>query len=528
MKTKLNSILKHQHKHQKLVSVFKFSLISLIFGLAYTQDPIYNSVENQNTKFLHGLANAGYGFLREDWVANTIDPLPVFTWLIQKTYEYIHPEYMFYGYYFLLFGIYVYSIFAIVDYIFKFRQSQLKYLVYLAGFIVIHTVHLKIFQFDTGIDLHYGVALQYVLGPVFQPSTFGVLIVCSICCALYQRYFLGVFLLAIAATFHTTYLVSAGILTFSYQIVILIEEKNVFKAIWVGLISLVLILPIYSYTSLAFSPTTPELWQQAQEIIVQLRVPHHSLPQIWLKQDNYKSYIQAFLVVLALWIVRKTRLFLILLIPFILAIASTIAQLVTHSNAIAFIAPWRVSIFLVPIASSIILGKIVFLAFDQYPLAIVKYQPLITRVSMAIISIIAIAGTVDQILSFGYGKTANQMMDFVQAQSQSGQTYLVQPDLESMKKFRLGTGVPIFINDKTHPYKDIEVLEWMDRLRQAREFYLFDEHSCQLLDSLTKKYNLTHVVLYKEQRAFKCDRLKEIYLNESYQVSQIKSMDQKT
>ena len=55
-------------------------------------------------------------------------------------------------------------------------------------------------------------------------------------------------------------------------------------------------------------------------------MPNHSLPQVWLKQDGHKSYIQALLVIIALWIVRKTNVFLILLIPFVLTVASTIVQ----------------------------------------------------------------------------------------------------------------------------------------------------------------------------------------------------------
>ena len=102
---------------------------------------------------------------------------------------------MFYVYYFLFFGIYVFSILAIADYIYDLKKSSQKLIVYLTAFIFIHTVHLKIFHFDIGEDLHYGVAKQYVLGPVFQPSTFGVFIILSIYCALKSRYFLAVFLI---------------------------------------------------------------------------------------------------------------------------------------------------------------------------------------------------------------------------------------------------------------------------------------------------------------------------------------------
>ena len=511
-------------KNRKLRAILNFIAISLIFGLAYMQDPIYNSVENQNTKFLHALANANYGFLAEDWVANTIDPLPAFTWLIQITYQYIHREYMFYGYYFILFGIYVYSIFALVNYIFKFKQSRFNSLVYFAAFLFIHVVHIRIWEYDLGLDLHYGVALQYVLGPVFQPSTFGVLIITSISCTLYRKYYLAVILLAIAANFHPTYLVSAGILTFTYQIVVFIQEKSLVKAILVGLLASILILPVYLYMSLTFSATTPEIWQQAQAIIVQLRVPHHSLPQLWLKQDGYRSYIQGLIIIAALWIVRKTKLFLILLIPFFAVVLATVVQLIVNSNTIAFIAPWRLSIFLVPIASSIVLGKLIFGLLAKYPDLVSNYQHLIARFSITVITVLVIIGTVNQILSFGYGKTSNEMMDFVKAEARSGDVYLVTPGLSTMKKFRLYTGVPIFINDKTHPYKDVEVLEWYDRVLQAREFYNSPDRSCQTLDNLLKKYSLTHVVLYKEQNQIKCDRLTKIYQNKNYAVSKIETL----
>ncbi|WP_036800372.1 DUF6798 domain-containing protein [Pleurocapsa sp. PCC 7319] len=508
-------------KHQRLVSVTKFLLISLIFGLAYTQDPIYNSPENQNTKFLHGLANAGYGFLNEDWVANTIDPLPAFSWLVEITCKYIHPEYMFYVYYFLIFGTYVYSILAIVNYIYDFKKNKLKTIVYFTILIIIHTVHLKIFQFDLGRDLHYGVAGQYVLGKVFQPSTFGVFIILSICCSLYKRYYLAVFLLALAATFHPTYLVSAGILTFAYLIVVYIREKNLFKIFFMGLLSLILVLPVYSYMSGTFTPTNPQLWHQAQEFIVQLRIPHHSLPQVWLREDGYKAYIQACIVIFALWLVRKSELFLILLIPFLATVLSTIIQLLVNSNTIAFIAPWRLSIFLVPIATSIVLAQIVTFIFNRYRVFISKYQQVIVRLCITIISIIVIVGTINQVLSFGYGKTSNMMMDFVRENRQSGETYLIPPDMSDMRKFRLSTGSPIFINDKTHPYKDIEVLEWVERLKKARDFYQMSDRSCQILSELVANYSITHVVLYKEQRNLECDHLKRIYRNKKYQVAKI-------
>ena len=50
------------------------------FAVAYGQAPLYHS--NQNQYFVHGMAEAGFGHLREDWLANTADPTPVFSGLV--------------------------------------------------------------------------------------------------------------------------------------------------------------------------------------------------------------------------------------------------------------------------------------------------------------------------------------------------------------------------------------------------------------------------------------------------------------
>src|SRR5262249_45263360 len=57
--------------------------------VAYTQLPLYSA--NQNTYFLHGLANSGSGQLAHDWLAKTADPVPVFSALVQFTVRWLWP-----------------------------------------------------------------------------------------------------------------------------------------------------------------------------------------------------------------------------------------------------------------------------------------------------------------------------------------------------------------------------------------------------------------------------------------------------
>src|SRR5579883_3127440 len=64
-------------------------LSAVAFAAAYGQAPLYYS--NQNQYFLHGLAAAGDGQLRADWLARTADPTPVFSGLVAWTARFLHP-----------------------------------------------------------------------------------------------------------------------------------------------------------------------------------------------------------------------------------------------------------------------------------------------------------------------------------------------------------------------------------------------------------------------------------------------------
>src|SRR5262245_43371058 len=89
--------------HRSLPAVLSCLFWAFGFGLSYTQVPLYYS--NQNQYFLHGLAQSDRGLLKEDWLANTADPTPVFTRVVELTNRYLH-EAFFYLYYLLLLGIY--------------------------------------------------------------------------------------------------------------------------------------------------------------------------------------------------------------------------------------------------------------------------------------------------------------------------------------------------------------------------------------------------------------------------------------
>src|ERR1051326_3458416 len=90
----------------------EYLFTALCFVAAYGQAPLYYS--NQNQYFLHGVAEAGVGQLRDDWLAQTLDPTPLFSALVCFTVKWLHPS-VFHVYHAMLLGVYAISMLAIFD-----------------------------------------------------------------------------------------------------------------------------------------------------------------------------------------------------------------------------------------------------------------------------------------------------------------------------------------------------------------------------------------------------------------------------
>ncbi len=570
-------------------------LLALVFAVSLRQLPLYSS--NQNTYFVHGLANAGIGYLKFDWLSQTTDPVPVFSALVSTT-TCVFGENTFYLYQIIIYGIYAYSILGIGSYIFRFDNLGIKHLSYFVLLVELHTGFLAHFlsmapifhSFAYSINpngiLTSGVAGQYILGPFFQPSVFGAFIILSIYFYLRDKYFLAVACLAFAATFHPTYLLSAGVLTGTYLISIVVKDRKYTKAFALCVAALVLVIPILTYSYLSFRPTGPNVYAQAQDILINYRMPHHAKVANWLGKE---VFFQIAFVTLALYLVRKAKIFPVLLGSFLSAIILTFIQVLTGNKTLALLFPWRLSVFLVPIASSIIAASIISNAHRilQQSLSgnLTKLIQLVLSISsitvfalslfhnlLSSISDQSVSG-MKQFFALGfilltasltvpYWKQAylvllqarvmqvlkstilagivllgilgilhiarllstpkigvNAFTAFVTSTYQPGNLYLIPHDLEW---FRLAAKVPIFVDFKSHPYKDVELLEWFSRVEIAKNYYISSgDTACNILQEISSKYRITHVI--SKSPVSTCGVLHELYRDKDFILYEIQN-----
>ena len=523
--------------------IILFLLGTVLFAAAYTQAPLYYS--NQNQYYLHGLAQAGGGFLSEDWLANTKDPTPIFSALVTVM---AGVPWLFHVVYALLMGAYAAALVGIFAKLVGPSLAAGRWPVFFALLVAVHAaaarwLSFRLFGLDYPWYFQAGLAGQYLLGGMLQPSCFGVLLVVASALFLWERAWWAAACVALAATIHSTYLLPGALLTLGF-LGALCREGRTRQALTLGVVTLVLVLPVCAYVLLTFRPTSSDTFAAAQDILVNFRIPHHSRPDLWFDPI---AFLQMAWIAVAIYLARQTRLLLILCIPFVLMLLLTALQVMTGSDTLALLFPWRISTVLVPVATTVVLARLVALPgipFERQPWRLASF---------GLAGLAALSGILIILAKVGYrtGEEEVPMMDFVRQTVRSGDVYLLPVRLPNLAKttrgsfssdfkplaekrgdtrlipvdlqrFRLHTEAPIFGDFKAIPYKDTEVLAWRARLDVVQKIQeqIQAGRGTEALDTLGAT-GVTHVVLPASQELAEPE-FERTFADSFYQVFRIK------
>ena len=499
-----------------LVKLASFLGWSLVFGIIYAQSPLYSS--NQTTYFLHGLAKAGLGYLNRDWVANVPEAMPVFSWLVYLTYVVIPSKVPFYIYYALVMGVYILSMYGIMDLFFDLRRSKTRTLAFVALFLAAHSAALRyllsrLVDTDATFMFEGGVAGQRILGQVFQPSVFGVFLILSIFLFLRGKPYLSLLPMMVAIYVHPVYLLSGALLTLAYMWVIFRDRHSFKPAIQLGLAAFLLVLPALAYTIYIYWDPSREIAKNALDILVNVRNPHHALILDWL---NWSVAVQALVFLAGLFIIRKTRLFPILVVMTLGVVILTIAQAVSGSNWLAMLFPWRVSILLVPMGTTILVAAFVTKVMDRWKDSR-KAERWVTGLSFVLIVGLMIIGVTHFQIEYGrqISSPDRAVMAYVAAHKSPGDIYMVP---SKMTEFRLVTGEPIFVDFDSTPDRDVDVLEWYRRLKLIYWFYGGSPNPCQTLKDMAAQESITYAVVEPGDKYTRCGSLPVVYDDDIYRI----------
>jgi hypothetical protein len=461
----------------------------VLFALAHTQSPLYYS--NQNQYFLHGLAAAGLGDLKNDWLANTKDPTPAFSLLIELAQRCRCIELFSQGMFFLALVVYFVCLADLVHRLF----GPIHLPAWSVLFTLLHSGFVRSLSYQwLGEDYPWffnsGLANQYILGTGLQPSVVGVGLLVAL--NLYHRGYItwAVLFAAGLNNLHSTYLLGSALIITGILIAYT-RETGWRKAGGLGLLAVLCVCPVLAYNLWTFQPVNAGDFASAQAIIAWERIPHHTDPNRWL---DICGVCQILGLAASVYFLRPTRLFAVVGIASLGMLGLSLLAYFTHHATLSLFFPWRLSAVFIPLVTAILCAKVVHMIFP------LKQQNIPLRAWPAWLALVllAVSGIAVYALGWGYREvpTEDELLVYVQGNCQPGDVYMVPSrfpppatnrgvfaatfrpaklmtsSMFDIQRFRLATGAAVYIDFKSIPYSDEEVLEWRRRVKWVEQLHM--------------------------------------------------------
>jgi hypothetical protein len=486
-------------------------LHAVLFALAYTQPAAFYS--NQHQYYLHAAAIAGRGDLANDWLANTTDPTPAFTHLTALVLRHVGE----WPLQVVLFGLIASYYLAIRRIVLNLNRMPADGEWLFAGLFTLSHCAVLRYASDRFLGADYpwflqcGLANQYLLGPGLQPSVFGVLLLWAVAYYSGGRVLLAGALAGLVNCVHATYLLPAALLVLG-MMAAEFEAGRRSKALALGLLALAGALPALLYALTAFAPETPKSYDLAVDILANVRIPHHARPGRWF---DIAGAGQIVLLFVGLSLLRRTALARPLLLAGIAAALLTGVAMVVENAEFSLTFPWRISAVLVPISTAAVCATVA---------KKLDHRAVLSNRIGAVFLLAAAAGAIAVYsLDLGYREPPSEegVLEYVREHRQPGDVYLIparfpkpnpprgvysatfaKPPGENavvyfeLARFRLATGARLFVDFKSIPYRDVEVLEWHRRVTKCVEWFSQPAWSPATVAAV-KAEGITHVVAPK-------------------------------
>ena len=479
----------------------------VLFGLAYSQAALFT--DNQNTKFISGLAHAGYRDLAADWMSRITDPFPLFSNMLEWQYRLLGLHIGVHLAFLLIVAAYGISGVWLAKSLLAHDEERPRVLfAFSLIWLFIHTIWVRSLWLCLFPD---GLAGQYMLGSYYQPCCFGVLLLAGIAAYASGRPMVAAACFVLAQMFHPAYLISSALIATAITVLPANRSLGIGWGMRLLFLSLV-VMALAAYAAWSVDSLTsgdPLVRDRAHQLLAETRIPHHAIPSKWRLGETVPFFIVGSA---AAWLGRKWLIGQLLIVMLSVVAAAVLWAIMDYNPTFAVAAPWRVSVFLAPLAWVVLLSEVAkwitrktrrgsFITLDG-----------LGRASIIALILACLAGILGVVVDYQskMGKKYYPISRFLENYHEPGNQYLVP--LNQMN-IRLEAGVPVFATWKSHPTKDSEFLEWYKRIETARAIYEKPADRAQptMLD-LLESHSVTHVIWPVSKGEFPFSRMgHEVY-----------------
>jgi len=181
-----------------------------------------------------------------------------------------------------------------------------------------------------------------------------------------------------------------------------------------------------------------------------------------------------------------------------------------------------VSVLTTPSASAIIIAELTRLVINKVQKWILDYRAIFRTAMGFCLAVLFFSGLAISKNEFAAAESEKELpvMNYVKAHKESGDLYLIPVE---MQKFRLYSGAAVFVDWKTHPYKDKEILEWHQRLKIAERIYKGKEIiSDAAWNKIIEEKGISYIVFPSERKQEASEKWEELYSDDDYSLFTVK------
>ncbi len=451
--------------------------VALILVLAFAAPVVAPIVGNQNQYLAHVLADRGTA-LDADWFVGTVDPYPFFTAVPRAVFDVTG-----------LTGIRIMAWLATAVWLTGIYglarllapPARQRWAAVAATILVAVTIAPILSRLPipwvNQFSAFSGFAGQY-LGGYLQPSVFGCLLLAAFPLWLVGRRapagarlkptVAAVSLTALGCMLHPTYLVVVAV-GLAAAVIADLWKRDASRLGWYALIGIGVLAPALAANPslLAIGGASGESSEAMQRFAFE-RIAHHTLWTNWPRSDLL--YI-ALITIAAGWLWRSgTSAWLArwLSAGLAFALAGAVVVELTRSSTPALLFPWRISVFLVPIAATalaVALAVTVGRALSRSWLGRSAERGRGIGWSVAVVAalLLAVLGLLASSRSVP-PTTSDDAVALVRTSEVTGVG--IVPLAE--ENIRLNAAVPIYVDWKSPPYASSDLIEWWTRVDQVR------------------------------------------------------------
>jgi hypothetical protein len=497
--------------------------MAALFVLASPAKPLF--FQNQSTKFIAGMADANVGFLRYDWFANTRNGLPVYRGLVYLMYALHLPQlsYVLWGFLTAAFLVGALAVSNVLRGVKDFRESltiDQVGLIFLS--VLVLSRGLVVLSGDDLLDRVWsGVALQSMFYPALEPALFSTLFIVSIALYATGRRVACMLIVLFVTLVHPGFIIPALALLGGLWIGSYTQLRDFKLSDWLTLALALALMALHAtYLKIHFAPTSPELARRAETIVTHEAIPFHTLVSSWLPQ--FWTLVRVTIVLLAIWFSRKHLIGRTLLVALAAVVVLTVAQVWSGDPMFAWIAPWRISVWLVPVSLIVLFTELsgrLAQAFDLRGLGARAQTPAVIFLGI-MLTATAIGGLVAKARDFDMPARA-RYEDFLMRTANSHTLILAPTDL---KYIRVDTLAPAYITRRAHPYLDVDVLEWHRRVQLVDGLYKPQMIDCTALESLAREAHITLMVVTRFDQVVSCPFATIVYMDAEAKIYALKQL----